>query len=104
MDHVQISLPGKVVAWLSDNDITLVEDGHRPGEREWRQALATATPRRVGRGTVVDLKVSGGAAVELAGELEERAETEAGLPSGERLIQPGLVVKAAQGIRAALKS
>jgi hypothetical protein len=102
VSHIRIVLTGAVVDWMREYDITRVEDGHRPGEREWREALAAATPRRAGRGEVFDLSVSPDAARELADELAERAEVESGLPAADRYIKPGTLRQAAERIQAAI--
>jgi len=101
---VTIALPGTVANWVLDTEINRVEDGHRPGEREWRQAFDKATIRRIGRGSVWTFEVSAEAARELAGELRERADLEATLPADERLIRPVLLHRAADRIDAAAQT
>ncbi|MEO3856167.1 hypothetical protein [Acrocarpospora sp. B8E8] len=95
---VTVHLPTSVAAWIADQDIDLVEEGHRPGEREWREAFVSAAPKTGG----IRLEISADAARELAGELSERADMEARMPSGHRIINPRTLRGAAEKILAVI--
>jgi hypothetical protein len=94
MDIVTLNVPGAIVVWLAEFNIS---DEHLrnpflpPVEREWREALTAAQPSRRGRGVRFTIAVSPEAAEEFLRELNERADTERALPPEDRNVHVSTV-------------
>lgn len=108
MKKVQVALPGVVMDWLWECDIVADVENRTGAEKEWMEAVLKANDdpdahETRGRGTRVRFELSPDAASAMADELDERRETEMGIPSADRAIRPQRLELTVEQIRAAIK-